>query len=354
MGAPVMYTMDDPGAPTPTYAGGSVYVSAQNWLANFRAILRACLITGYGNKPAAGGWTIESEGPYHLLIKNGPGSGYAFFRLVDNGANATCEIFLAQTVTAVVDGTYGKAITGSGIKSGINPMISNESANYAQRVTCWGSFGFPQNTNWMLVADDKTFIFLLSSMESSAVIPITQCDPFGMLSLYVGEDTGGNFISVGGCNSNSGFTSVVHRFRMETTNENAGCTILKNPQTGALLTSEFVVPICPNLYFGPFWAEEYTTDRITLGKLPWQFRNGANGAAPYIFCGNLRGIAWANEIAGNFRYDYNLKALGWTGAPATLRYNPKLPLDSTYDYRMMFIYRNSAQGGIMTDNPAFW
>lgn len=354
MAAPIMYTMDDPGAPAPIIGGGGGTATTLRWMENLRTILRACLITGYGSKAPAGGWTIESESTTHVLLRNGTGSGYAFFRLVSGGTVGTCELFLAASVTAVIDGQYGKAITGSGIKSGVNPMLSNESANYAQRINCYGTFENSVNTNWMLVADDKTFIFMLSSMNSTSLVNIGYTDPYGMLSLYVGEDTAGNFISVGGCNSNSTNTSITHKFRIVISNDDAGITVLRNPFTGALLTSTTAVPLCPSLYAqGTLWLEEYTIDRITLGKVPWQYRDGAQGV-PYVFCGNLRGIAWANEIAMNGRFDYNLKAMGWTGTPASLRYNPKLPLDDTYDYRLMFIYRTSAQGGIMTNNPAFW
>lgn len=352
MAAPVMYTRDDVGSPLLSYGSGSNVVSSQTWMTNMRAILRACLITGYGSKPAAGGWTIESESTNHLLLRNGPGSGYVFFRLLENGARNCIEVFLAQTVTAVVDTGYGKAITGTGIKSGLLPMPSNEYANYSQRMSAWGVYTNAINTNWMLVADDKTFVFLLSSSEAGTLVPITLSERYAMLSLYVGEDTAGNFISVGGLNSTRVENGLVHTFRIETSVDAAGVTILKNPQTGELLTSATVMPLCPALFPAPIWAEEYSADRLTLGKLPWLLKNSSG--APYVFCGNLRGIAWANELALNYRFDFNLKAMGWTGAAATFRTNPKLPLDDTYDYRLMFVFRNSAQGALMTDNPEFW
>lgn len=64
-----IYHRDQAGAPELTYS-----TSAQDGFNAFKAILKACLVNGYGAVPAAG-WELINEGTGFLVLRNGFQSG---------------------------------------------------------------------------------------------------------------------------------------------------------------------------------------------------------------------------------------------------------------------------------------
>lgn len=101
-----VYRSTDVGAPTaPVAAGG------------FLAILKACLVDGYGDKPPAG-WTIPfSSGSTIAVFQQGAGGNGRFFRVYDNAASANAaeriiNIRGYETMSAVSTGTNPFPTTG--------------------------------------------------------------------------------------------------------------------------------------------------------------------------------------------------------------------------------------------------
>lgn len=136
MGAPTVYYYDDPGAPVLTNIQDAFY-----------QILMACLVNGYGSKPAAG-WSVVHDqwaAHGHASFTNNTESGV--LGLVRNTtANFGPYLYIAE---AMVD--YQTAVSArSGMRSNINPAtLATASLQGRQR-----AHG-PAWQRWVCVADDQ-------------------------------------------------------------------------------------------------------------------------------------------------------------------------------------------------------
>ncbi|MFB2734195.1 hypothetical protein [Shewanella mangrovisoli] len=141
MSLPVtVYRWDDAGAPSLT----------GRTQADFIAIIKACLATGYGTKAAAG-WTVafEDAGTTQLVLRNDTvnGSG-GFLHLYASGANAaggTLLMVSAKNMTAL--GAY----TDRGWISAIKSQST-------------------QHTQWVIFATSKGFYFYLKTSANTTAV----------------------------------------------------------------------------------------------------------------------------------------------------------------------------------------
>jgi hypothetical protein len=144
MSAPIVYTSADAGAPV------------VNTLDHRRIndLLYACLVTGYGSKPAAG-WTRPYDSGYDSAFRQGGGNQ---FYIQINGqlvSNPPVSIGVAgyETMTAISTGTGRFPSSGNGV--------------------WWhgvGSSGAPRP--WVVVADDRTFYLFLDELFTGKYQPL--------------------------------------------------------------------------------------------------------------------------------------------------------------------------------------
>lgn len=88
-----VYHRDDAGAPTFAFS------TDRSNIAHFTAlktILKACLVFGYGGRPAAG-WELIAEGARYIVLRNGPASGYVCLTSVSEYVT----VHLAATFTGM-------------------------------------------------------------------------------------------------------------------------------------------------------------------------------------------------------------------------------------------------------------
>ena len=95
--AVTVYRSTDASAPLLTNSNGSLI-----------AVLRACLVDGYGSKPPAG-WTAPFTGTNLIAFKEGTGGNNRYLRVYDGGTDASshrvANVRAYETMTAVSTGT---------------------------------------------------------------------------------------------------------------------------------------------------------------------------------------------------------------------------------------------------------
>lgn len=323
-----VYHRDDSGAPTFEFSTSGTNIAH---FAALKTILKACLVSGYGSKPAAG-WILVAEGDRFLVLRNGTSSGYVCFTSV--AATSYFNIHLAATFT----GMSGDVMTGAGLKSG------TEASGSANQHRMWISVlaNSSANSTWYLIADEKTFYFQGSG--GFGLFEYALSDFGAMNPLYVGEDSAGNFIAMGGQNTNS--TQPRAYFGPE------GVTVLRNPATGLLVDTGSIVVVAPGL-------------RLTTNSNTGVASLGAAHIVPLLEA-PLCPVRWgASVLAGRLRGQVlcplvsmyfpspAAQSLGHVGPLNSRNLNTPLPLGGAYTYFMGVAFDGSPTR-IVTNNPEFW
>lgn len=185
-----------------------------------RAIFVACLVNGYGAKPAAG-WTIGHDVSGGFSLSNGDG-----------------VINLVRTATHGVAVYIMEAITGGGsaLAEGVNRRSAGwyDGSSVTERFYLFNNGGLNggSNPHWVLVADGKTVMFcggggITSADQTSS--GFSTAIYFGSYLNSLGLTGAATFCCLGGANSaGSGSTQCLgnpsYRFGM----------LLRNPYTGVV------------------------------------------------------------------------------------------------------------------------
>lgn len=319
------YKKGDAGAPALTYN------TAQNTIANFvafKSILKACLVYGYGSKAGAG-WELIAEGTQYLVLRNATHSGYVCFSWL---GNYTVTVYLSETYTGVT----GNVMTGDGLKTGLASGVT-----LPQKLSLLYLIYSDAFSAWYLVADGKSFIFGAAGSNSDASLDTAFAS--GLKPLYVGEDSQGNFISVGGSGSQTDSTGSTNYFRA------SSMSVLKDPATGLLIDSAAFSPVIPVLpeHTSTTWKSALTLmlEEVTLCRMAWG-KAGASGIAGY-----LRGVALPAELA-SVSLPNAIVSLGGAGTTFS-KLNVPLDFGDGYTYLPGAAYP-AAPTFLVTENPGFW
>lgn len=311
---PTVYRRTDTGSPSYTFA--SPY---QNTFNAMKAILKGCLVYGYNNRPAAG-WELIDEGAQYLILRNGAHSGYMCLSWINTGY-ARLRITLAETFTGVA----GNIITGDGVKSGTAASPQVLTFEYFVENAAYHS--------WYMIADSRTFVFQWLGHYSNYPAGINFGSYQGML--YVGEDSAGNFISVGGQNGSE--TSGNNYFGA------SGFTALRNPATGLLVDTGSLSVLTPTLSPATSSAALPVLQQVELVRPRW-FGGGAEA-------GRLRGLLQVPVLQAS-NADVAAVALGLTGALTIPRLSESLNLGDGNDYMIGGTWNASFR--LATNNPGAW
>ena len=137
-----VYRSTDASAPVLSNANGSLI-----------AVLRACLVDGYGSKAAAG-WTAPYTGTNLIAFKEGAGGNNRFLRVFDGGADTftsrVIKVRAYENMTAISTGTGPCPTTGQ-----LGGNGATLSYFYAGRVA--------PNPSWVMVATSSFFHLLVES-----------------------------------------------------------------------------------------------------------------------------------------------------------------------------------------------
>ncbi|MGF0337998.1 hypothetical protein [Ectopseudomonas toyotomiensis] len=321
-----LYQYSDAGAPALTYTttvGGLAHFTA------FKTVLKACLVSGYSGKDAAG-WELIAEGASHLVLRPGSHSGYVCFTFGSN----TVTIYLAATFL----GMNGDVIAGDGLKTGLSAGNSPP-----QRI---GIMWFVRSVSigaWRVVADDRTMVFVGTGYSQGYDMETGGLAGQFIIPLYVGEDSRGNFISIGGANSTSDANNFSNGFNP------TGMTVLKDPDTGLLVDANAFSPWVPQISSTRYQERISAVGGVeTLSMIPIGWAK--SGSA--LSAGFLRGLAQPAELL-LLRLSAANAIMGG-GAGNNLTGYRSIPLtEGSYRYFHVGSHIDT-QLVLASDNPEFW
>ena len=331
-----IYRSTDAGAPTRTGLTGT-HVNM------LRQILRACLVDGYGAKPAAG-WSVVDEGSQGFSITNANGSGIInFFQADTRPYYYGITIYLLESMTGSVNGR----LSGDNIRSGpwftgstdvnrhtILPMASALGSNLA-------------SSYWSIIADENTCMLILAGPLSSGSAR------WGDMFLYMGEIKSplsgpARFVVSGGCNSygenatTNGASSIYAPFGF-------GNTALRDLVSGAIPSAASNFGCAElNTVSGTGYTNMLATSQYSGELTMARARVYTGAAAGKGQVGFFRGIIMDPSLAV-FDHQTAMTALGLARSEASMGVFVGAPGESV----AIFSSRNSPTF-FVTDNPAYW
>lgn len=327
-----VYHRDQPGAPELVYHTGA------NNIAHFtsmKIILKACLVDGYGAQVAAG-WELINEGERFLVLRSGNRSGYVCLTWIAGGV---VRVYLAETYA----GMTGDVMDGDGLKTGTaanNSLPQALPASYLARDT--------NTTVWTLVADERTFTLSMMSQDRVGAFELVDAllDYNTSITLHVGEDRAGNFVSAGG----AAYAGNGSHLAYGGFNGLEGFTALKNPATGLLNGLGGIAVLTPQLrqVGWPVNVSEnslFNLPSTSLVPIYW-VGNGTYGGA-------LRGLAISPELVLKSFASRAAQALGHSGPLMLRQANTPIALGDGHTYFVRLAYRQTSFF-LLTDNPEFW
>jgi len=167
-----VYSSTDSGAPVLGNSNGSLI-----------AVLKACLVDGYGSKTAAG-WTRPYTGTNLAAFKQGAGGNNRLLRVFDGGNDSFGFRRIAvrgyEAMTAISTGTGPFPTTG---------MISGNGPNFAYRSGSSGASAVP----WTLYADSKFFHLVVDAYPETPGAQVSYMG-FGTFTSYLGGDAYGDVL----------------------------------------------------------------------------------------------------------------------------------------------------------------
>ncbi|SFL23737.1 hypothetical protein [Azotobacter beijerinckii] len=205
------YHWMDTGSPSRSLSG-----SMSNRL---KQILLACLVYGYGSKPAAG-WSLVHEASGGFSLRNATGTGIINFS--DWGATVygTVKITLLETITG---GITNAIPTGDNLRSGYGAPGATPHGLFM-----YGQYQNPSTLVWTVVADERSFSLYIAA----AARDLTSSGSYSYSRntlLVAGESSAGLFYAHGGLLGTSETMSF-------TATSFPGHTALRDQTTGLIIS----------------------------------------------------------------------------------------------------------------------
>lgn len=321
-----VYHRNQAGAPILQYSTNGSLVAHFTAL---KDILKACLVYGYGDRPAAG-WSLINEGSDFIVLRNGSQSGY----LCLSWSGAIVTVWLSETYT----GMNGNVMTGDGLKTGV------ASGNGVPQRFSISRLAYSYNTvSWVVIADQATFVICSAFTSSTYAMEFSNA---GNFTLYAGEDDGGRFLSIGGINTTT--ASTTSSYSPEAHFGSTGMTVLRNPADGLIVGGGSISVATPGSMRQPNGGGQ--TEGTPLGEVSLCPMHWCGGG---VFAGRLKGIVMVPSLS----YTGNAtRAADALGCPVTINTgNADTPIDlgdsNNYFVRMGYQLTTFF---LVTDNPEFW
>lgn len=322
---------------------------------NYKLILKACLVTGYGARLAAG-WTLVDEGDQYLVLRNASGnyvtisSGY-YQNSSNLGYHGTFRVYLHATYTGINSSGVPQ---GQGVVSGTSGAATLP-VYFGSDVFYWGA-----NTRWVMLADERTFIFMQAPFTGTASsVSGTQIDAQnGNGTLYVGDDLGGNHIAVGGFRG-----ATPNSTQLSLYFDRLAFTTLRNPVSGLLVDTTGISALLESAYdSSAVYTIHTTVSMLTyLATSPITVMPSIEmGLVRWVAAGQpqpgLRGIRRDHLMARNYS---NLTRRQIEGALTSSDYTGDTilnltPLVEGNVYLPLLAHIGGRGAFIVTDNPVYW
>jgi hypothetical protein len=330
---PTLYSSVDAGLP----AFAITTTQNQARFNNYKNLLKACLVNGYGSKIAAG-WTLIDEGDHYIVLRNASGHYVSFVSgQFYNGTAASflhMRIYLSATYINMLDGIP----QGMGVVSGTS---ANLSSNHYFGVYYFYAYS---STRWVMLADGDTFVLSITAPSSTAGwgVHTLENNSAACGTLYVGNDLGGNFLSVGGAVQ----TTVPSGTSVSATL--TAMTTLTDPSTGMLVDTNGVSASMSAIVSVSSLSGTDFVDiaELELSRVRWVC---AGQVQP-----GLRGVTQEWQLRNTYAYRIkdSLDGVNSGTADNTNIFQPS-GIDG-YLYFPLLANYSSRHSVIATSNPEFW
>lgn len=297
-----VYTHFDSGAPA---------LSGTTALSKMRAVLKACLVDGYGDKPAAG-WTMPHDVSDGFSLSNGDG-------VVSFTVRATDQNYLDIYVMESITDASTKIPSGVNRRSGVWSDLENAGSSVRHYLnfsshSAQGGFNYTLHGHkWTVVADEKTCIAYLYGLNSSGQVQefansssTSACLYIGKYWPYSGALSGPEtFIAVAG---NRGTNQLGGGFDYSSATPSntalLNVSLLRNPLTGTQTLGAAHILGVTATKNEPSASQESLTpipDRLCFSRLRLRGvgsnLNGTTTAGSTSGLGTLRGLVVENDLS---------------------------------------------------------
>ncbi len=314
-------------------------LSSQRLGDNLKLVLLACLVNGFGSKPAAG-WTLGHNHADGFSLGNGTG----FINFVQTANNDTVELYCMEAITS----------GATALAAGVNRRSATwfDGSPVTARHQCYSN-GFhvtQPNKHWCVVADSKTVTVLTGGGEtgvdfnSNAVSVVLH---FGAFTSALGLE---GFCCLGGNATSRGAGLLAKGFNG---------TVLRHPHTG--LVEQGLDPrvgaqaahVNQNLVLSTRTSHLQT--RLALVPVDlYGYGAGISGSASevnHVWCGRLRGLV-ADPTLSTCLLSKVLQALGVSTPTVQDRIRP---VQSAAFASLVPMYASAADLGCFVSlDPADW
>ena len=297
-----VYTHFDTGAPT---------LSGTTALSKMRDVLKACLVDGYGDKPAAG-WTMPHDVSGGFSLSNGDGVVSFTARATDHNS---LDVYVMESITDAST----KIPSGVNRRSGVWSDLENAGTSVRHYLvfnpsSSQAGFNYSLHGNkWTVVADEKTCIAYLYGLNSSGQVQefvnsssTSTCIYIGKYWPYSGALVGPEtFIAIAGnrgTNQPGGGFDYTNATPSNTAQLNT--SLLRNPFTGTQTLGSSLILGATATKGEPSAGQEPTTpipDRLCFSRLRLRGvgsnLNGATISTQTSGLGTLRGVVAENDLS---------------------------------------------------------
>lgn len=347
---PTWYTSKDAGLP----AFYISYTASLQRFNNYKLIFKACLVNGYGSRPAAG-WTLIDEGDMFLVLRNAAGN---YFTISSAYYVKTSTLEYHGVFRVFLHATYA-GMGANGVPQG-QGVVSGTSGGVAQPVWFGNDvFYWTASARWTLLADDRTFIFTMMPFYYT-ITDASQIDTAtGLGTLYVGDDLAGNHVAAGGEKTDTLTIPQISPYF-----DRLAFTTLKNPNSGLLVDtstiSAFLEGSCSDGVYSTHAANtalsQQTPAQISITSMDSLEMGQVRWVAAGVPQPGLRGIRKEALLS---RCYANLARRLLEGSLTTVDYTSATihdlkPLSDGYCYLPLMANRGGRIAMIVTDNEDFW
>lgn len=348
---PHVYSSKDAGLP----AFYTDYTPSLQRFTNFKLIFKACLVDGYGSRPAAG-WELIDEGDMFLVLRNAAGNYFTissayYVRTSALEYHGVFRVFLHATYTGM---------DANGVPQG-QGVVSGTSGGVVQPVWFGNDmFYWTTHARWTLLADDRTFIFIMMPYYY-LITDVSQIDTAtGLGTLYVGDDLAGNHVAAGGEREALPTSTQITPYF-----DRLAFTTLKNPNSGLLVDTSPISAFLEGASgdwvnttqsSGSTGLSQSTPAHISITSMDSLEMGQVRWVAAGVPQAGLRGIRREALLS---RCYANLARRLLEGSLTTVNYTSATihdlkPLSDGYCYLPLMANRYGRVALIVTDNEDFW
>ena len=215
----ILYSSTDTGAPVLSRTVGSL-----------NALLKACLVNGYGSQPSCGWTNPFNDAPNNVSVFRMAGGTQMYIQITDNGGN--CYQYGAASVQAYK--SMSSAYLGLEATPQLGSILPNTSAfPFIPKELSSQSVSLSTAVPWYLLADDKGFWFIpyLWNNTIGSYPYMGACSAPAYIGDYIPFDITNtfNFCMITPANTNGGtFASLFSSSGTNGTNTMGGCYVLRD------------------------------------------------------------------------------------------------------------------------------